>query len=92
MQVIALINEAQLCDKDEKVACLQQVCVEGDVACLMTLQPLISSVHERCQVKELITKKDTNLLDSFLDVRDQKQFSRISAHSILCIVYVCITL
>ena len=25
IQVIALINEAQLCDKDEKVACLQQV-------------------------------------------------------------------
>lgn len=64
MQVIRLINEAQMVSKDKKLSCLNQVRT-ATVQCVLNMIPLKNRVT---QIKELIINNEPDLLDSFLDV------------------------
>lgn len=71
VQVVSLINEAQLVGKEKKMEYLHQVRYAITAVSCMALSHNVSfacSCTLDPQVKELIIKKDPNLLDSFLDV------------------------
>ena len=76
LQVIALLNEAQLYDKEEKLNCLHKVRFYVCITCIH----VCALKRVNLQVQELIIHKDPSLLDNFMDVRTQ---SLVMSYSII---------